>query len=103
MTNKKEYILCAAIWYKDGIARVHQPRNISEGFVICGWRHHNCIMTAKIIRGTKPKGNKIASIQGFLTSKDRFLDRKESYLVAVAAGQTVATPGAPTLISEDLY
>jgi len=35
-TDKKTYILCAAIHYEDGIKYPHQPRNIEFGIVACG-------------------------------------------------------------------
>lgn len=39
--------------------------------------------------------------QGFLTSRGRFVDRKEAAQIAVAAGQVDA--GITTLMSEHLY
>ena len=46
------------------------------------------------------------SIQGFLTSKDRFVNRKEALEIAIAAGQVNENElGNPLigLFSEDLY
>ena len=40
------YIICAAIWFKDGNKYSHQPRNVDSGLVVCGRRHHNCFLTA---------------------------------------------------------
>ena len=37
--NKKEYILCSAIWFDDGNKHAHQPLNITSGVVLCGFRH----------------------------------------------------------------
>jgi hypothetical protein len=91
----KEYILCAAIWYNDGLIHQGQPKNIKTGFVIVGRRHHNCYATAKALAGideniklkilnieskmTKEDYNKH---QGFITSLDRYVDRKEAWLIA---------------------
>ena len=99
----KEYILCAAIYYKIDKVIAHQPKNIDKGIVICGRRHHNCIpisMYLQIKKGTQ-------HIQGFLTNTDRFVDRTEAAKIAIAAGQTKNTKlikdKEPCLISEDLY
>lgn len=46
---KKEFIICAAIWYNDGKEHIHQPKNIKKGFVICGRSHHNCYATASAL------------------------------------------------------
>jgi len=45
------------------------------------------------------------SVQGFLTNKNRFVDREEAYLIAEAAGQLNDRPrgGSLQLFSEDLY
>jgi hypothetical protein len=108
-----EYILCAAIWYQDGNQYPHQPKNIETGIVICGRRHHNCITTRSVTTIDRLCQN----VQGFLTSKDRFLNRKEAYQIALAVGQVAARkadkyldqyfgtkPGdTDILISEDLY
>ena len=99
-----EHILCAAIHYKTGEAMVHQPKNIELGVVICGRRHHNCVTIKSMtdILYTTPY------TQGFLTSRDRFVDREEAALIAMAANQVKAghfelDRGVPCLISEDLY
>lgn len=95
-----EYIICAAIWIKDGKQYVHQPKNIESGLVICGRRHHNCFT---VLSELKPdwKDNTPDIEQGFMTSKDRYLDRKESALIALERTQT-KTLCSP-LFSEDLY
>jgi len=33
------YIICAAIWFNDGKTYQHQPKNITEGIIVCGRRH----------------------------------------------------------------
>jgi hypothetical protein len=91
------YIICAANYVKDGKEYLHQPKNIKSGFVICGRRHHNIIMTKKILSGNKSHED----IQGFLTSDDRFVDRIEAGEIAFKANQI----NKPTdcLFSEDIY
>ena len=97
-----EKILCAAIWYNDGIVHVHQPKNVSIGFVICGRRHHNCYATAGVF-GLAPGAYEHE--QGFVTTEDRFVLRPEAYNIAVAAGQLIHEGDCKihVLISEDLY
>jgi hypothetical protein len=93
-----ERILCAAIYYQNGIEYVHQPKNISTGIVVCGWRHHNCI---QVLSEMFPDGEKTLRKQGFLTQSNRFVDREEGGSIAFAAGQTETQ--IKRLHSEDLY
>ena len=97
---ENEYVICAAIHFDDGVEHVHQPKNINTGYVISGRRHHNCFATLTAL-GIKREGE---ATQGFLTSKDRFLDRNQSMEVAIACGQVKeeGNIGSP-LFSEDLY
>ncbi|OQB09046.1 MAG: hypothetical protein BWY21_00951 [Parcubacteria group bacterium ADurb.Bin216] len=80
--DKEEYILCAAIHFLDGDIHEHQPKNIETGYVIAGRRHHNCYATKWIF-----DKNKIDDIQGFITSRDRFVNRKEAFEIAINAKQ----------------
>lgn len=96
------YIICAAIWFKDGIKHDHQPRNINEGLVVCGRRHHNIFLTVADIKCVPYKDYGYSDhIQGFLTSDDVFVDRKEGGTIAFMAGQTSKLKEC--LFSEDLY
>lgn len=109
--NSKEYVICAAIWYKDGTEapRGMIAQNIDSGVVIGQWRHGNCIN----IRATNPLWNKKTLeerldrenqsvpmmvskekpdirydyVDGFLTSKGRFVDRWQGMALAYLAGQ----------------
>ena len=109
--NSKEYILCAAIWYKDGTEAPKRmiAQNISSGVVIGQWRHGNCIN----IRATNPIWNKktlkerinrendavpmmvsnenpdieYEYVDGFITSKGRFVDRWQAAKIALDCGQ----------------
>lgn len=104
---KKEYILCAAIWYKDNTEapRGMIAQNIDTGVAIGQWRHGNCIN----VRSTNPVWNakKLAErkgetpmitkyedtleyydhVDGFLTSEGRFVDRWQGMKLAYEAGQ----------------
>jgi hypothetical protein len=105
-----EYILCAAIWYKDLPMkrpevlenRGFRPYNVDRGVVVSGWRHGNCIYQMVAITGLRSIPAEAGEeIQGFLTSKNRFVDRKEAGEIAFANGQTDELK--TTLYSEDLY
>ena len=97
-----EKILCAAIHYDDGKEYPAQPKNIKTGYVWCGRRHHNIINLRSVITGEVTRRE---SVQGFLTSTDRFVNRKEAMEIAIAAGQVAnnETNVSYDLISEDLY
>ena len=100
-----EYILCAAIWYKD-IPLVKKfdgnvlPVNCDRGLVFCGWRHPQCIYTKCSITGLKDYESG-ENVQGFLTSKNRFVDRREAAKIAFEFGQIDFQK--TELYSEDLY
>ena len=106
--NSKEWIICAAIWYKDGTEapRGFIAQNIDSGVVIGQWRHGNCIN----VRATNPVWNKrkleerrqadvpmrvsdekpdadYDYVDGFLTSEGRFVDRWQGMKIAYEAGQ----------------
>lgn len=106
MESEDEIILCAAIWYKDfdnkGVP--HQPNNIDNGIVVSGWRHGSIIALTKAMTGLRSVqfgDNAIGeSVQGFLTSKNRFIDRKEAHGLFVKNG---GIPEFKELYSEDLY
>ena len=79
------YVICAAIWIKDGKEYIHQPRNIDSGFVIGGRRHHNCLITLKELdkhKRLEAIENGTGIDQGFITSDDRFVNREEAGIIA---------------------
>ncbi len=80
-----EQIVCSAIWFDNDLIYVHQPFNIKTGFVTCGLRHHNCIKIFSMIIGDSHK-KRIKflnrSVQGFLTNKNNFVDRKQAAKIA---------------------
>ena len=106
--NSGEYILCASIWYKDlELKRPDvlepngfRPYNVNKGIVFSGWRHHNCLYQMVAMTG-KAQHEVGEEIQGFLTSKNRFVDREEGAKIAYEAGQI--GDDIKILYSEDLY
>lgn len=102
MKDQSERIICAAIHYLDGNEYPHQPFNITSGYVLIGLRHCNVIITNKIITGKPTRSN---NIQGFITSKNRFVDRVEAGQIALACGQIekLSYFGSKELDSSDLY
>lgn len=116
----KEFILCAAIWINDGLIHDQQPENIDTGFVICGRRHNNCYQTIKSLTGQNVNNRykelidamsqeEIRKHQGFITSLDRYVDRKEGWKIAKENNQIqfglIASDNVDDsiLISENLY
>jgi hypothetical protein len=109
ITKKKEYILCAAIWYKDiPLQKVIEgvlPKNCDRGLVVLGHRHGQALWTMSSLTGlrTCTFGEDCSGEheQGFLTNTNRFVDREEGGQIAFDAGQTKDL--RTTLYSEDLY
>ncbi len=113
----KEFILCAAIWVNDGLKHNQQPENIEIGFVICGRRHNNCYQTIKDLKGDVNTYFKSLNMsddnyrehQGFITSLDRYVNRKEGWNIAKSNNQIQFGLAASEneedsiLISENLY
>ena len=106
-----EFIICAAIWFNDGNKYNHQPKNVEYGFVVLGRRHHNCFSSVQSI-GKALGYDKTLIVkkgivleekekQGFITNKDRFVDRIEAAQIAYEAKQ-IDKP-LKRLFSEDLY
>ena len=107
-----ERIICSAVWFKTGIAYVHQPVNIQTGYVVCGRRHHNCFASKMAVMDERNTlelvertdlACKAEIVQGFLTSDDRFVNRKEAFIIAKKAGQLLREKKNDTLFSEDIF
>jgi hypothetical protein len=96
-----EKVLCAAIWYKNVPKAVYQPINIDRGIVICGYRHGS-IIAAMGQHNIKTPASPEFCEQGFLTDKNRFLNRKEARELVIQTGQCVPEFN-DELYSEDLY
>ncbi len=99
--NQIEYILAAAIWFDDGTENLYQPFNIKTDLVLCGWRHGTIFPQIGGLVIERRNLGVINEIQGFLTSKNRFVERKEAGEIAFKAGQ-ISEP-TDFLFSEDLY
>jgi hypothetical protein len=108
-----ERILVSAIWYKDiplqkEIPQV-LPKNCDRGLVVLGHRHGQAMWTMSCLTGLRSVENAEDGVgeheQGFLTNKNRFVDREEGFEIAEVAGQLNDRPrgGGRTLYSEDLY
>ena len=90
---EKEFVICAAIRMKDG-------------YIIRGHRHSDAIATMKGIPRYKDEWA-FGEDQGFVTSKNRYVTRKEGYEIQKAAGIESHDKENPyverELYSEDLY
>ncbi len=102
-----EKIICAAIWYQERPTQHYLPTNIDKGVVVCGLRHPHCIHTMKALSGLRTVTFASDGVgehtQGFITSKNRFIDRKEALSIARAASQIIHDNYISQLHSEDLY
>ena len=102
-----EYILCAAIWYKFIPIKKEIPHNVlpincDRGLVFCGYRHTHCMYTMVSVTGIRSVESEVGDyVQGFLTSKNRFVDREEGARIHIASGHTIDFENR--LFSEDLY
>lgn len=77
---------------------------LDRGEIIAGHRHHNCLAMMKRL-GVGGLG-RIASVQGFMTNRGRFVNRDEARKLFDDAGMVSACPSglrATELYSEDLY
>lgn len=118
LTDQPERILCAAIHWDDGKEYVHQPFNVTTGYVFCGFRHGNCFSPAIVLGVFRKRLRTLwrhpayprnwhksrKEAQGFLTSYNRFVDRHEAWKIAEREGQITNKPTHKgILFSEDLY
>lgn len=99
----KEQVICAAIWYKDlpNVEPVYRVKNVTNGVVLCGWRHPYIIGQSSALLGKK-QYEMGEYVQGFLTSKGRFLDREQAAKLFVENGGKL-NYSTDELFSEDLY
>ncbi len=110
----EERLVISAVWVDDGQRHVHQPRNIDTGFVITGYRHCNCHYTLYLMgqieltmdgkRAERIPGQKV---DGFLSNKNNFYNRKDALEIAKKANQIINKDGklrgGTQLTSEDLW
>ena len=88
----KERIICAAIHNPEDKDMADQP------LIYCGLRHANILWQSKLV-------SRNPHHQGFLTSKGRFVDRKEGLRIALDNNQVIdhSQIRGDNLYSEDLY
>lgn len=99
-----EKIMCAAIWYKDMPDAIIQVAGVDKGVVLCGYRHGHIIHQFVALTGKRSVTSEAGEyVQGFLTTTNRFVDRKEAALIAIIANQVNVTKVGKELYSEDLY
>jgi len=100
--------LCSAIHFKNGAETT--VSGVESGVIICGIRHGDCYAILKGILGNccvseLPDRDE----QGFLTSENRFVSRKEAWVIAkennqIKFGLEASENGEfSELISENLY
>jgi hypothetical protein len=93
--DKNEFILCAAADY--------------NGHIVCGYRHGDCNRLLEGLLGIDETLTPGREKQGFMTSLNRFVDRKEAWKIALANNQIkfglkASDNGEDSeLISENLY
>ena len=94
--REKEVCICAAI-------------KMPDGYIVRGHRHNDCIHTIYGIKRYQTGLSKMyeAIIEGFITTRNRFVDRKEGLKLQMAAGIKSADREGKyrgdELYSEDLY
>ncbi len=90
--GEQEFIVCSAIQYF---------RHPGHEIIVAGLRHNNCISTYFELTGDQTHDEE----QGFLTSKNRFVNRIEAGQIALACGQIKELKyyGGKMLDSSDLY
>lgn len=106
-----EYILSAAIFVETGLSvPVRRSYTYPEtGIMFCSWRHGDCFVALNAWADLLPKeererigeANIAGRVQGFLTSKGRFVDRREAAHIAWMSRQIPNQKSE--LFSEDLY
>jgi hypothetical protein len=91
-----EFIICAAI------------RHDETGNIYYGHRHSHCLEASNGELSwllNREEISKIKRTQGFITSQNRFVDRKEALVIALANNQVKnkSEIQGDSLYSEDLY
>lgn len=74
-----EKIKCAAIKYR--------PLATMKEDIVTGPNHAECINYFMLVELYAKDRDMGSETQGFMTTKNRFVDRKEAYKIAKAAGQ----------------
>jgi len=103
-----EKIICSAVWYKELPLKKNDipksniyPVNVDRGIVFCGYRHPHCLYSMVALTGLR-QCEAGEEVQGFLTNKNRFVDREEGARIHLANGGKL-NYSSKRLFSEDLY
>jgi hypothetical protein len=93
LLKEKEIVICAAV-------------KTPSGLIVRGHRHCDCYHNISQRPGYEEPESVCYCDEGFITSKNRYVDRNEGWKIQTAAGIASADPGGyrhETLFSEDLY
>lgn len=103
MVDVDERIVCSAIHYRDFPITVSQYMcsNIESGVVLCGLRHSHIIGQCISLLGSR-QCEMGKYTQGFITTKNRFLNRQEAAILWKSQGNKLKY-SQNELFSEDLY
>lgn len=104
--EKKEVIVSAAIWFRDGkqYEDPFQPVNIDSGYVLYGLRHGFIYAQNSLVFGRLKEERMERAIEGFITNKRMFLNRVDAFKMAQENNQIIEMIGEQTeLYSENLY
>lgn len=106
MGDRLEYIMAAAMWLDDGEHYDNQP--VATGVVLAGFNHASIISTLAVVSAVLAALGGSAfpcrkRTQGFLTSFNRFVDRKEALQIAIAAGQPIHAPADNATAQTQLF
>lgn len=93
-------IVCSAVVFTELPNNGVQLYGVEKGLVLTGMRHHHCYATLKMLQICKVNnvGN---TIEGFITSFGRFVDRVEAAEIAYNCGQI--DEKINVLFSENLF
>lgn len=101
MNLKPEQVMCAANWYPELPTPHYNPSNIDKGIVFSGVSHVHCLH--QMVAMTGKRQSEVKEVDGFLTTHNRFIDRKEAAKIALEQGQIKKLRYSSTdLFSEDL-
>jgi len=92
----EETIRAAALWIDDGKSHPQQP--VPTGLLFCG-AHHAACLEQSTVTGFGTRLDRVSANQGFLTSRRRFVDRKEALQIALWTGQV----NAEDIPGDELY
>jgi len=101
----KERVLLSAVWCRHGELLPHNPYSVDKGFVVTGFMHCSCFLIMSLLPRNLV-GSKKNHVQGFITNKNRFVDRVEGLAIALLADQIDLSKKfnpKDKLMSEDLF